>query len=503
MPLFREETRNEEAAPLHLAWLAKARQSPLLATALLLVVFKSIQFAVDSQVLFYNDSGAFLLNALGFAFIPERSYVYGWLIRAFAVTSHSLRAIVTMQVLMGGFAAWLLAFALMRYLRVRWWIATLAACLFAFDPMQIVQEHLILAETTAMLATALLLVAVLQYLLDLSAWWLVVVSLLGVVLVSLRIVYLPVVLAGAVLLPVCAYFASSLRRPRVLAVALAVSCGSTTLFHLGYRHLTGRLAGREPAYHYRTGSFLVAVTAPLVQARDAIDVRVAGAVLAQNQSRLPLSDPALRAHQMWSPDGLVARLRAVFPGDEREADKAAERLAHTAILRDPLGFVRLGLHTYLEYWRSIPSLDRILPPENGTGPVPALTPSDVRMILATFGTDVSNQNTLHTPSRRYHLRGRYWNVFLLASPLLGFLILWSKAVPIRGSAPLVVWSFLLLTATCLGAGEVAYRYLHPFSFTGLAVAAAILETSLVRRVSGGKRRPNGDRATPAGKASSR
>ena len=123
----------------------------------------------------------------------------------------------------------------------------------------------------------------------------------------------------------------------------------------------------------------------------------------------------------------------------------------------------------------------MLPPENGTGPVPALTPSDVRMIQATFGTDVSNQNTVYTPSRRYHLWGRYWNIFLLASPILGFLILWSKAVPIRGSAPLVVWSFLLLTATCLGAGEAVYRYLHPFSFTGLAVAAAILETSLVRR----------------------
>jgi hypothetical protein len=246
--------------------------------ALLLVVIKSIQFAIDSQALFYYDSGAFILNGLGLAFIPQRSFVYGSLIRAFAVPFHSLRAIVAMQVIMGGLTAWLLTFALVRFLHVRAWIAILAALVFACDPVQIVHEHMVMSETSALLAMAVFLLLALKYLGNTSLLCLVILSFLGVLLVSLRIVYLPVALAAAVLLPVVAYFSCSARQWRLLALALVVSCGSTGLFHLGYRYLTGWFAGREPAYHYMTGLFLLATAAPIVESGDSSDVRVAGAV---------------------------------------------------------------------------------------------------------------------------------------------------------------------------------------------------------------------------------
>jgi len=283
------------------------------------------------------------------------------------------------------------------------------------------------------------------------------------------------VVASAVLLPIGAYIASSPRRFVGLATALAISCGSALVFHVGYRQLTGRLAGREAAYHYRTGSLLVAVAAPLVRAEDTADPRVAEAVLAQSQSRLPLANRDFRAYQMWSKDGFVARLGNVFHGDLTAADEAGGHLAHTAILRDPLGFITLGGRLYLEYWMDIGSLGRILPPENGTGPIPAVTQSDVRMVSASFGDDVSNQQTLFTPSRRYHLLGGYWNLFLLASPFLGLLALWNRGVDFVSAAWLAGWSLLLMSATCLGAGEVVYRYLVPFSFTGLAATAAVAE----------------------------
>jgi polyferredoxin len=98
------------------------------------------------------------------------------------------------------------------------------------------------------------------------------------------------------------------------------------------------------------------------------------------------------------------------------------------------------------------------------------------MISAVFGADVSHQSALQTPSRRYHWMARHWNLFLLASPFLGLLTLWSKAVNFRAAVALFVWSVLVMTATSLGSSEVVYRYLHPFSFTGLAAAAALVET---------------------------
>src|SRR5450755_1464578 len=177
------------------------RRAPLLTLAVLLAVVKSIEFAIDSTALFYFDSGAFILNAMGLAFIPERSYVYGYLIRIFALPFHSLRAIVAMQVVMGGFTAWLLGFALIRFLKIRPWIAILAALAFAFDPVQIVHERLVLTETTALFATAIFLLAAARYLRAPDLWQLVLLSFLGILLVSLRTVYLPLVLLSAVLLP--------------------------------------------------------------------------------------------------------------------------------------------------------------------------------------------------------------------------------------------------------------------------------------------------------------
>jgi hypothetical protein len=454
------------------------QRAPLATAAVLIAFVKCIQFAIDSQTLFFYDSGAFILNAMGAAFLPFRSYVYGALLRLFAVPFHSLRAVVAMQIVMGGLSAWLLAVALVRFLHVRAWIAILAALVFAMDPVQIVHEHLVMAETAALLAMALFLMTALKYLQDPSLHWLVILSLLGILLVSLRIVYLPLVLAAAVLLPVFAYLSSPGLHPRVLVTALAVSCGSAALCHLGYRELTGRLGGRDPGYHYTTGFFLVSSVAPLLEPRDAGDVRLANAILAQNKSGVPLVSRRFRSDQLWAEDGFVARLRTIFNGDERAADQAAQHLARAAIERNPLGFVKLGLQNYLGYWGGLEHLRATLEWEDGWHAV--VNGFDANVVRSAFGADVSNQQTLRTPSRRYHMFARDWSVFLLVSPLLACLALWLGPANPGGTGLLLGWTCLVLTATCLGANESAFRYLHPFSWTGLAAAAVLCEILVSR-----------------------
>jgi hypothetical protein len=468
------------------------RRAPLLTLAVLLAVVKSIQFAIDSTALLYFDSGAIILNALGMAFISERSYVYGYLIRIFALPLHSLRAIVAMQVVMGGVTAWLLGFALIRFLKIRPWIAILAALAFAFDPIQIVHERLVLTETTALFATAIFLLAAARYLRAPDLWQLVLLSFLGILLVSLRTVYLPLVLLSAVLLPVAAYgwpARSQVRRPGALALALAVSCCSTLIFHLGFTHLTGWLGSREPAYNFTTGFFQVGVVAPIIKPEDSSDPRVVRAIVQQNESPLPLANAELRSGQVWSPEGFVARLTSAFGGNVRVANQAAQTLASAAIRRDPLGFLNLGVRNYLGYWIGLLSLRQSLPWENGSPPKSEVEPFDVRAIRTAFGVDVSNQYLLQTPSRRFHIWGRAWYVFLLASPFLSAIALWLSWRRQKEASPTLalffLWSCSLLIATCLGAGEVVYRYLHPFSFTGLA-AAAFLAEAFCRRLSPGE-----------------
>jgi hypothetical protein len=452
-----------------------ARRAPLLTAAILIALVKSIEFAIDSQALFDYDSGAFFVNAMRLGFLPHRSYVYAFLIRSFAIPFHWLNAIVAMQMIMAGITAWLLTFALLRFFNVRPWIAIVTGLAFAMDPVQVVYDHMVMTENATLLAIALFLVAALQYLRDPRPVWLAIFSFLGIAVVSLRIAYLPVVLAGAVLLPAGAYLSSPARRPRVLALALVVSCGFTALFHVGYRHLTGRLGGREPAYHYMTGFFLVAGVAPMIEPEDGGDPRLAGSIVAQDRSRFPLTPRAFRESQLWNPDGFVARLTTIFGGDASAADRAAQRIALAAIRRNPLGFIKLGLLNYRGYWGGIRRL-RENQLGDDFGPDPIVVPYDARLISCVFGVDVSNQHTWWTPSRRYHRLGKYWYAFLLGSPFLAGFAMWLSRANRPGVAVLLLWPCLSLTAMCFGADGSPYRYLHSFSFTGLAAAAVLCET---------------------------
>jgi hypothetical protein len=451
------------------AFSALIRRRPLLWAALLVALVKSLQLAIDSTALFCWDSGAYILNALGMAFLPDRSYLYGCLIRIFAVPFHSLRAIVAMQVVLGGLTAWLLAFVLIRFLKASAWIGIGAALAFVFDPEQIVHEHLVMTETATLLIAAIYLVGALAYLEKPASWMLALLAFLGTILVAVRIVYLPVVLASAVLLPLFA----GLRPRRLLALALAVSCGSTVLCQLGYRRLIGSLAGREPAYHYLTGFFLAACVAPVVRSEDIDDPRVAEAVAEQNKSGLPLSDRDQRASLLFGSQSLAARLLSKFNGDRKAANQAAVHLALRTIQKHPLSFLRLGLHTYHKYWQEIPELRAGLPWENGSPPINEVADFDLRTIQSVFGVDVSHDYLLQTPSRLYHIRARNWCVFLLLSPYLSGLAAWLTRKNRTGVAFLFAWSCILLAATCLGGIEHCYRFLHPFSFTGLAAVAVL------------------------------
>jgi hypothetical protein len=456
------------------------RRRPLLCAALLATLVKSVQLAIDSTPLFCYDSGAYIMNALGLGFFPERSYLYGWLIRIFALPFHSLRAIVAMQVTMGALTAWLLAFVLIRFIKTREWIAIGAALAFAFDPEQIVHERMVMTETTTLLVAAIYLAGALGYLEKPVPWRVALLAFLGTMLVGLRIVYLPVVMASAVLLPLSA----GLKPRRLVALALAISCGSTVLFHLGYRQLTGSLAGREPAYHYLTGFFLAAGMAPLIRTEDIDDPRVAEAVEEQNKSGLPLSDRDRRPSLMFGSQSLSVRLLSKFNGDWKAANQAGAHLVRRSIQNDPVGFLRLGLHTYYRYWQGIPGLRWSLPWENGSPPVNEVQDVGLQAIRFGFGKDVSKDYLVRTPSRRYHILARNWCVFLLLSPYLGGLAAWLRRKNRIGVAFLFAWSCLLLAATCLGGIDHCYRYLHPFSFTGLAALAVLLDLKTNRDAGG-------------------
>ena len=187
--------------------------------------------------------------------------------------------------------------------------------------------------------------------------------------------------------------------------------------------------------------------------------------------------------------GLVDRIKAVFNGDMRVSNDAADGLARTAIHRNPIGFLRLGIYTYLDYWKHLRKLRWSLPWEIGSTENSKLLPYDTWVISSTFGEDVSHNSRLETPSRRFYLLARYWLLFLLISPFMAAVGLWShpreRGDTLLAAAFLLIWSCLVITSACLGAVEAVYRYLHPLSFTGLAAAALLSEELWQRQLSFG------------------
>lgn len=464
----RERNRITEVAKL-------ARGGPLLWTAILVGLIKALQFAVDSTALFYYDSGSMILNALGWDFLPHRSYFYGWLIRYFVLPFHSTRALVAMQVIMGGLIAWLLAFSLIRYFRARPWVAIGVALVFCIDPVQVVHEHMVLTETSALLAATVYLIGSFDYLEKPAHPKLVLLAIVGMVVAGMRLVYAPVVFATGILLPLIAY-----RKPeKRLALALAVSCGSTVLAQSGYQHLTGYLAAREPAYHFSTGFFLVAIAAPVIRPDDIDDPLVAEAIAEHHRSGVHLGNPDQREAHLWGPLSLANRLIGKF-GDQKAANRAAANLAARAIARDPLGFFLLGVRTYFLHWQLLPKLRWILPWENGSPGRNEVHDHELPAIRSAFGPDAAQSYLQQTPVRRYHIRTRYWYVLLLLAPYLAGLAVCFTRDNRAAAGFLFAWSGLLLASTCIGGLSYCYRYLHPFSFIALTALPVLFNSLLVR-----------------------
>ncbi len=448
--------------------------------ALAVTLVKIAEFLLDSQVLLYPDSGAFLMNALGIYLVDFRSYVYGYLIRILAVPFHSLTMVVAIQMAMGGFTAWLLGAMLMRFFGVGKWIALIAALLFALDPVQVVHEHMVMAETATLTVLAVYLMAALFYLERparslIGNSWLAVLALLGILLVSLRIAYLPPVLFAAAAIPLAGWLSSPGSPRRALALGLLISCGSTAILHLEYRRVTGHLNHKPPRYSSMNGFFLMAGAAPLLSPGDTTDPRVSEAVAEQRRSSFPLTAQP-RWAQLWEPDGLRVRLLKAFDGDDTRAEDAAFQLARTAIRRNPAGYLGLAVQNYLDFWRNLPRLPNLLAEEDGVLTPGSIAESEASIIKKWFGVDVSSRrHESMTPSRRYHIEGRFWIVFLLLSPAVTIAAWAAGPVNRPGLALLSISACLIFACVCFGAVEASYRFLHPYSWFGLAALAVLAQ----------------------------
>jgi hypothetical protein len=430
--------------------------------ALIAVVAKLIFLAADPQIrIFLGDSASYAWTALSGWIPPDRSYSYGFLLRILAVWPHSLVPVLIVQSACGALTACLAAVIAVRYFDASFRTGCAAALLVAIEPLGLVFERFMMTEAVASLILALTTYLALSYLRQRKLLALIFFQLLGILLVSLRLVLLPAMLVAGLALP---FLGSTRWRLRLRDAA--ISAVLMAFLHYSYCSLTGHLSAKEPAYQYSGGSFLLAAWSPAAAPADFYAAGLPPELFAK--IALPLGGHS-REQQRWLPGGIISVV--VEAVGEKAADQTAKKIALNILERDPLAVMRVVISTVFDYFNLPYVTDAMLQDRGGHREVSA----EYRKVFRdNFSFEVMPDPDQQSAVTYYYTYALPWYWLLLLSPfLLGFM---ASRKPERRS----IYLFLVLESVVLLAGisamscRVSVRYLQPLA---MPAVLALLDLS--------------------------
>lgn len=403
-----------------------------------LLVVKFAFYLLDPRPKFLlGDSASYLYTALS-GWIPEdRSFTYGFLLRALALWPHSFTPLILVQTCMSGIGAWIVSVSLVRYFKAQFWVATLCGFLCAVEPLQLISERFVLTEAVSTFLFAIYVMLTLEYMRSGRLVFLAVAQVISIPLISIRISFLPLVLVSSVLLPLLgpqakalwvrlwrslrsksgAVFSNSSGAAKKVVVHLLIAVVLSQLCLYGYRRANGALSKHPPAYSYNDGVFLLCFWAPIVQWEDFPIREWQGAVF--KDLHYELRNPAFRNIQCFAPDGLIRRIidataRKLGYPDGLLANKLAKKTALRAAKRDPVGLLKLSWHTYAQFFDT-PYLQSTAEVDEGLHN-PG-TPEFHKELLTNFHEKFDG-NHLDTLTLRWHMAAIHWYQFLMVVPFL-------------------------------------------------------------------------------------
>ena len=440
-------------------------------------VVKLLFFFLDPLPKFFQgDSFSYLSTAINGWIPPDRSFVYGFMIRGLTICSHSLTPLIAAQCL-ASFGTCMLVYHIVRdRFGLSHKLATTAACCCAFDPMQLYYERAVMTEAFSTFFFALCIATALQYAAAPRLRTLLFLTLSCMIPISLRVTFVLPTIGICLLPPLFLLVEDSVfhaagatetlrsrmrrmirnfRRSRYLG-HLAAACACMFMLHFGYCHTHGKM--KFPAYIRDDGFFQIAGLAPIITPADATDPRVAKVIASFNEASL--RDRNMCGVHIFCPQGLAGRLKAVI-GNPQEAAALAKAVAMNAVRRAPVQTAMLGFRTWLDYFNYAKMKPRLL---NEQGADITLFDSEIETLQTHFSLAATKDWALRpTVTKWMHLHLRMAYYILLAAPFFAVAALgsWRKN-------PLAVSLFFMSTMTLLATTCVFshpdLRYLHPFGF---------------------------------------
>lgn len=442
--------------------------------ATLVVLIKAFVFALDHQPMFFMfDSWTYISSAINGVPPVDRSFTYGWLIRAAGLAPRSLVGFIAFQSLLGAFCAVALAYILRRQLGVRPTVAFSLGLLAAAEPIQLMLERYVMTDVAALAALAFYALASFRYVQRPRIATLVVAQLLAIALVSLRLSYLPAVAIAALALPVTALIGREGMRARAVLTHGVVSFAVFALSLSGYKHLNGRLSDRPPALHYGTGLFLVTAWGPVVEPEDLPRADLREAVF--GRLRYDMKDRATRLHQHWHKGGFCRNLR-IAVRDELEAERLARQTAMNALRRDPLGVARLAAASYFDNF-NIPLMRKWMFWERGDDVLP---PEFLAVLEEKFGyrCDSTPGQLIPTLTGSLFMRAWPWHCVLMLLPFFALLaVRVSRGVARRICVMLLLYSSALIATVVLLSEMPVVRFALPLAWMAFLIAGVLIEAA--------------------------
>jgi len=444
-----------------------------------LVVVKLVWISVDfTPMLFLGDSESYLETANSGYIPPDRSFVYGKLLKVVAFKSGSLKVMLMLQVVCSLAAALILAYILVSLIEVPKVIAFATALTWAsLEPLGIFYERYVMTESIALVAFSAYVCFALRYLVYRRISDVFSAQIMLAVLIMFRSVFVPVSIVLVIALPVVAWLAPGIKldvfsRFRHALVAVAVAALTTGILHTGYKEWNGRLSKAPPAYQYADGFFLFAAWAPLIRVEDFDDPALGELLI--GKSACKQVDRFAREAQRWYPGCMVDLLQKQMP-DQIKSNSLARSVAMRAFRRDPLAGISLAASTWSDYFdRRV--LMTALRYDRGERPLGSATVTLLKQKLSI--ADAAKLPLLTTVSNRWYLASSQW-IMVLA--LLPFFMLGTALFVAQSLRAQIVFLFLvsglMLGAVTLGATMVVPRYLHPFGWL-IAIPIALVTTSL-------------------------
>lgn len=455
---------------------------------LFIVALNFILLALDPLPKVYlGDSASYLWTALSGWVPPDRSFLYGYVIRWSSLGTESITSLLILQTFLGAITSILIAFICRWIFGLSSGLSYLFGLLCALDPLQLVWQRYIMTETISLFLYVLMLLLSFLYLKQRRLWQLVIVQVLAVLVISFRMSYLLVVQISTFFLPLIAFLPEirfAFREPSRTKsrMSAATSAGSHLalaillmfLLQQGYQRVNGWLAHRKPSLLLISGVTMLATWAPALKPSDSPDPRLSGLIAKGDQFHL--NDIWLRNSQLHEPGYLVDQWKKIEP-DRTIQNQVAKETALHALLHRPTGVLILGVKTFLGHW------DLRLMHRKAKADLEIAFPwnSQMQKYAARFHMTPPrrDETKTHTLLQRYQLIAQPYYYLVLLSPFACAYLLFFGQEGYRFLLFLHSWTFLA-TISLLSIAPSA-RYLQPMSLLTMLIGAALVKSVADRR----------------------